>query len=141
MRRADLPAGKILARQELSLGARITSSLNAQNGPLHVALRVVQDGWRYGVFFSSSSVAELDLEALCAVLRRTAPFLPAFIQAEVYIDSALAAVFHYQLRRQGGTVYYVGPARRFENGRRVYCCRHYYVEGGRVREGRRVCQL
>ena len=108
---------------------------------LYVALRVVQDGWRYGVFFSSSSVAELDLEALCAVLRRTAPFLPAYIQAEVYIDSALAVVFHYQLRRQGATVYYVGPARRFENGRRVYCCRHYYVEGGRVREGRRVCQL
>ena len=107
-------------------------------------MKVVRDGWRVGIFLSAEEAEEwgddIDLKALCAALE--GPFLPAYLQTEVYIDGALAAVFHYQLRRVfGNALAYAGPTRRFEDGRKTYCCRLYYIVGNVVKEGRRRCTL
>jgi len=84
--------------------------------------RVIADGYRYLIMIDSEPKA-LDLYVLCRILA-TAKFTPAFLQAEVWIGSRPAAYFYYKLRHEG---YYVGPSRRYVDGKWTIFGKRYYV--------------
>jgi hypothetical protein len=96
-------------------------------------VKVVPNGYRYLVLFPAP-VEEPDFYTLCVVLRFVRAMV-GFVQAEVYVEGRLAANFYYRLYRYGGRLGYIGPSRRYEDGKWVVFGRFYEVvsSGGRRR--------
>ncbi len=101
--------------------------------------KVAVAGYRYLVILQEPPPPRLDLHVLCRVLNWV-KFLPRYMQVEVWWGGRPIAYFYYKL--QGSC--YVGPSRRFANGRwavygRLYCVKHV---GGRyvVTDGKASCR-
>jgi hypothetical protein len=98
--------------------------------------RVLVDGFRYLVLLDRVP-PDLDLYVLCMILKR-AGFLPDFIQAEVWAQGQPIAYFYF--RRHGGG-FYVGPSRRYANGRWRVFGKRYFVRQGYITDGRTRCVM
>jgi hypothetical protein len=96
--------------------------------------RVLMDGFRYLVILDNVP-PNLDLYVLCTILRQVG-FFPDFIQAEVWMQGRPIAFLYF--RRHGGG-FYVGPSRRYANGKWQVYGKRYYVQGGYVTDGRSRC--
>jgi len=96
--------------------------------------RVLVDGFRYLVLLDRVP-PDLDLYVLCMILKR-AGFLPDFIQAEVWAQGRPVAYFYF--RRHGGG-FYVGPSRRYVNGRWQVFGKRYFVRQGYITDGHTKC--
>jgi len=99
--------------------------------------RVIADGYRYLVMVDREPKA-LDLYVLYRILA-AAKFTPAFLQAEVWINGRPAAYFYYKLMHG----YYVGPSRRYVNGKWIVFGKRYYLrrEGAAyvLTDGKETC--
>jgi hypothetical protein len=98
--------------------------------------RVLMDGFRYLVMLDSVP-PDLDLYVLCAILKQVG-FLPDFIQVEVWAQGRPVAFFYF--RRHGGG-FYVGPYRRYADGKWQVYGKRYYVQDGHITDGRSRCAV